>query len=93
MGGSWRKYDSLGGYRKVLKGLLWFRKVKVQRKSRKVLDGLKKHGESGTVLYGPLRTGRVSEGSLSGGSRRVSEGLEGLGRSKGVWEDLNSEQA
>ena len=29
-----------------------FREVKVQRKSRKVLDGLKKPGESGTVLYG-----------------------------------------
>ena len=39
-----------------------FREVKVQRKSRKVLDGLKKHGESGTVLDGLLGLGRVWKG-------------------------------
>ena len=49
MGESW---DNLGGYRKVLEGLLLSRKVKVQWKSRKVWEGLKKLGESGTVLAG-----------------------------------------
>ena len=36
-----------------------FREVKVQRKSRKVLDGLKKPGESGTVSDGLLGSVRV----------------------------------
>ena len=64
-----------------------FREVKVQRKSRKVLDGLKKPGEPCMVYWGLGWFGRVLKGP--GGYRRVSESLEGLGRSKGVCEDLN----
>ena len=41
-----------------------FREVKVQRKSRKVWDGLKKPGESATVLAGLLGSGRVWKGSV-----------------------------
>ena len=61
MGESW---DNLGVYRKVLEGLLLSMKVKVQRKSRKVWDGLKKPGESATVLAGLLGSGRVWKGSV-----------------------------
>ena len=70
LGGSWRISNSLGGYRKVLESLLWSRKVKVQRESRKVLNGLKileNLGESWMVYWG---LGRVLNGM--GGSRRVS---------------------
>ena len=59
-----------------------FREVKVQRKSRKVLDGLKKHGESGTVLDGLLGPGRVRKGlkvEVPGESRKAWR-LEGTRR-------------
>ena len=65
LGGSWRIWNSLGGYRKVLESLLWSRKVKVQRESRKVLNGVKKPVESGTVFDGLLGSGRV-KGGLGG---------------------------
>ena len=39
-------------------------KVKVQLKSRKVWEGLKKPGESGTVLAGLLGAGSVWKGSV-----------------------------
>ena len=70
MGESW---DNLGGYRKVLEGLLLSMKVKVQWKSRKVWEGLKKPGESGTVLAGLL------------GSGRVWKGLVGFRMDLGIW--------
>ena len=61
-----------------------FREVEVQRKSRKVLDGLKKPGESGTVLYGLLGSGRVWKGIK--GTWRLLESLGkpgGFGKVKG----------
>ena len=61
-----------------------FREVKVQRKSRKVLNGLKKPGESGTVLYGLLGSGRVWKGIK--GTWRLQESLGkpgGFGKVKG----------
>ena len=77
LGGSWRISNSLGGYRKVLGSLLWSRKVKVKRESKKVLNGLKKPGESGTVLDGLLGSGRVWKGLKWNG--RFQESLIRLG--------------
>ena len=61
-----------------------FRKVKVQRKSWKFLDDLRKPGESGTVYDGLLGSGRVWKGLKRTWRFKVSHGEPGgFGKVKG----------